>query len=75
MGYFDLKDRTRVVTNASGVGLGAILIQFDKEGKPRVISYASKSLSDCEKRFSSTEKEALAIVWGIERFQMYLLAF
>lgn len=73
MGYFDLKDRTRVVTDASGVGLGAILIQFDKEGKPRVISYASKSLSDCEKRFSSTEKEALAIVWGIERFQMYLL--
>lgn len=73
LGYFDLKDRTRVVTDASGVGLGAVLIQFDKGGSPRVIYYASKSLSVCEKRFSSTEKEALAIVWGVERFRMYLL--
>lgn len=73
LGYFDIKDRTRVVTDASGVGLGAVLIQFNAENVPRVIYYASKSLSDCEKRFSTTEKEALALVWGVERFKMYLL--
>lgn len=73
LGYFDLKDRTRLITDASGVGLGAVLVQFNKDAIPRVIYYASKSLTDCEKRFSSTEKEALAIVWAVERFKMYLL--
>ena len=38
----------------------------------RIISYASKSLSDVEKRYSQTEKEALAIVWACERFHVYL---
>lgn len=49
------------------MGLGAVLTQ---DGK--IISYASKGLSDVEKRYSQTEKEALAIVWGIEHFHLYL---
>lgn len=73
LGYFDQNDKTLVVADASGVALGAILIQFDKLNQPRIISYASKSLSACEKRFSQTEKEALALVWAVERFKLYLL--
>ena len=38
----------------------------------RIISYASKSLSDVGKRYSQTKKEALAIVWACERFHVYL---
>ena len=38
----------------------------------RIISYASKSLSDVEKPYSQTEKEGLAIVWACERFHVYL---
>lgn len=72
LAFFDPKDRTLLVTDASGVGLGAVLIQF-KNGVPRVISYASKSLTDTEKHYPPIEKETLAIVWGVERFQMYLL--
>ncbi|KAJ6648539.1 Retrovirus-related Pol polyprotein [Pseudolycoriella hygida] len=53
------------------VGLGAVLIQLNDKG-PRVISYASKSLSDTEKRYCQTEKEALALVWSVERFHFYL---
>ena len=37
----------------------------------RIISYASKSLSDIEKHYSQMEKEALAIVWACKRFHVY----
>ena len=36
------------------------------------IAYASRALTDVEKRYSQTEKEALAIIWGVEQFHLYL---
>ncbi|XP_043471652.1 uncharacterized protein K02A2.6-like [Leptopilina heterotoma] len=71
LGYYNPNDKTRIIADASPVGLGAILIQFDSSG-PRVISYGHKSLTDVEKRYSQTEKEALALVWAMEHFHMYL---
>lgn len=70
--HFDPKLKTRVVADASPVGLGAVLLQFF-EGEVRVISYASKSLTDTERRYAQTEKEALALVWAVERFKIYLI--
>lgn len=72
LAYFDPKRRTRVVADASPVALGAVLIQFDLNGDPKIISFASKSLSDVEKRYSLTEKESLALVWSVEKFYYYL---
>ena len=63
LGYFDKDAKTLIITDASPVGLGAVLVQ-EQHGVKRIISYASKSLSDVEKRYSQTEKEALAIVWA-----------
>lgn len=71
LGYYDPQDRTQVIADASPVGLGAVLIQHDEKG-PRVIAFGSKSLTDVEKRYCQTEKEALALVWAIEHFHMYL---
>lgn len=72
LGYFDPTDHTILVTDASGVGLGAVLVQIH-QGRTRIISYASRSLSETEQRYPPIEKEALAIVWGVERFKVYLL--
>ncbi|KAL7296748.1 hypothetical protein TKK_0010158 [Trichogramma kaykai] len=72
LSYFDVSKHTRLVADASPVALGAILLQFDKEGNPEVISYASKSLSEVERRYSQTEKESLALVWAVGRFHFYL---
>lgn len=72
LGYFDPAKRTRLVADASPVALGAVLLQFDEKSNPRVISFASKSLSDVERRYSQTEKESLALVWAVERFFYYL---
>lgn len=72
LGYFDRNAETQLVTDASGVGLGAVLVQI-QNGEPRVIAYASRSLSSVETRYSQTEREALGIVWACERFSIYLL--
>ncbi|CAB3244910.1 unnamed protein product [Arctia plantaginis] len=71
LGYYDPKDRTQVFADASPVGLGAVLIQYDNN-EPRIIAFGNKSLSDVEKRYCQTEKEALALVWAIEHFHIYL---
>jgi hypothetical protein len=71
LAYYDKDAPTQVIADASPVGLGAVLVQFQK-GNRRVISYASRSLSDVERRYSQTEKEALALVWACERFHLYL---
>ena len=44
----------------------------EQNGESRTICYASRSLSDVERRYSQREKEALALVWAYERFHMYI---
>ena len=73
MAYFDAKKDTVLTVDTSPVGLSGILSQrsaCDAEGK--VVAYASRALSDVERRYSQTEKEALSIVWAIEHFHLYL---
>lgn len=67
LGYFDVRERTQIYADASPVGLGAIMIQLGREG-PRVITCASKSLTATERRYCQTEKEALGLVWAVEKF-------
>ena len=72
MAYFDRNaEGTRLITGTSPVGLGAVPTQV-QEGQERVIAYASRALTEVERRYSQTEREALGLVWGCERFHMYL---
>ena len=67
MTYFDPHKDSDLMVDASPTGLGAILTQ---DGK--IVSYASKALTDVERRYSQTEREMLATVWGTEHFHLYL---
>jgi hypothetical protein len=52
-------------------GVGAILSQ--KEGRfERVIAYASKALTDAQRKFHPMEGECYALIWGILHFRQYL---
>jgi len=59
-------------TDASNTGLGAILLQEDDQGEKHPIAFASRKLLPRETRYSTIERECLAIVWGIGKFQEYL---
>lgn len=71
LGYYDVKAKTRLFTDASPTGLGAILVQV-QDGQEVVIAHAGKSLNETEKKYPQTQREALAAVWGVERFYFYL---
>ena len=65
---------------ATKAGIGCVLIQREEVLMPdgtkkkieRVIAYASKKLTDAEKRWPVREIEAYAIVWGITHFHLYM---
>ena len=73
MAYYDPAKTTRLTVDVSPYGLGAILSNIDQDGAVRNVAYASRSLTPTEQRYSQTEREALAVVWGCERFHMYLI--
>ena len=58
-------------TDASGVGVAAVLLQ-ENDGKLYPVGYASRKLNLIEARYPIIEKECLAVVWGIKRFKLYL---
>ncbi|UYV71889.1 K02A2.6-like, partial [Cordylochernes scorpioides] len=72
LAYYNLNSPTELITDASPIGLGAVLIQTQQNGIKRPIAYASRSLTDTEKRYSQIEKETLGCVWAIEHFNTYI---
>lgn len=87
LSFYDPKRVTEVIVDASPWGLGAILVQYDEpvsgepntvsklersKANPHIICCASKALSPVEQRYPQQHREALAVVWAVERFRFYL---
>ena len=58
-------------TDASETGIGAVLLQ-EFDGVKFPVAFASKKLLDRERRYSTIERECLAVVWAVHKFQAYL---
>ncbi|MCG7879290.1 MAG: RNase H-like domain-containing protein, partial [Candidatus Thiodiazotropha endolucinida] len=72
MAYYNENAETNLLVDGSPFGLGAILTQKQPDGNFRPVAYASRTLNAVERRYSQIEREALAILWAIERFRVYL---
>ena len=58
-------------TDASNCGLEAALTQQHRD-KLHPVAYGSKKLTHAERKYSTIEKECLAIVWGVTKFRLFL---
>lgn len=72
LAHYDMNLETILTCDASEHGIGAILAQRESGGRERVVAYASRVLTCAEKHYSQIHKEALAIIFAVDKFHQYL---
>lgn len=71
LAYPDFEIPFILTTDASNYALGAVLSQIQNNTE-KPIAFGSRTLSNTEENYSTTEKEALAIMWAVEKYRPYL---
>ena len=71
--YPDPNKEYLLETDASKLGLGAVLSQKQSNGRYHPVVFSSRALHGVEVNYHSTKLEFLAMKWSIEHFQTYLL--
>ncbi len=62
-------------TDASNIGVGAVLMLNDNNGKSRAIAFASRLLNKPEQNYSVTYREALVVIWALRHFRDLILRY
>ena len=70
---FGPEEKFIVETDASSLGIGAVLAQKQKDGYVHPVAYASRTLNPHERNYAITELETLALVWALKQFRAYIL--
>lgn len=64
-----------VYVDASNVAIGSVLSQKDDKGHDHPIYYASRQLVAAKRNYTTTEREALGMIYSVQKFRHYLLGY
>ena len=75
LSFYDSNPATKTILqcDASQIGLGAWIRQIDQQGQEKIVAMGSRSLTDAETRYCNIERECLAVQYGLEKFEYYLM--
>ena len=70
--YFDPNKEIRIEADASNYGIGGVISHVMEDGSQRPIAYISRTLNSSERKYAQIDKEALSLVYAIEKFHYFV---
>lgn len=68
----DFQRPFKLEVDASAVGAGAVLLQEDEKGIDHPVSFFSRKFDKHQLKYSTIEKETLALLFAVQHFEVYL---
>jgi len=72
LAHYDPSLPLQLAADASAYGIGAVISHTYPDGTERPIAFASRTLSNSEKKYAQLKKEVLSLIFGIQKFHSYL---
>ncbi|GCB74069.1 hypothetical protein scyTo_0003154 [Scyliorhinus torazame] len=72
LAFFDPARETKISTDASQSGIGAILLQRDDASSLAPVAYASRVMTPTEQHYAQIEKECLGLLTGVDKLHDYV---
>lgn len=69
--HYDPNKKIIISADSSSYGLGAVILQENKDGSREVVCYASRTLNNSERNYAQIEKECLGLSWAVNKFRDY----